>query len=275
MQKIISRLTPEIVPDTPLPFHVRSTGYNEAEPGWFEHTDGKNKNFIQLFWTLNGTGCFYLNKQKFQTGPGDIFYHLPFDEHYHLSANPKETWKYYWITFDGKKAKDFFMSYHWKQKVYYAGDCPANLFQETQNLLLNRTPYAEHHALSIALEIIALARTSKKTNSGNTTRNFIKYIEKHYSESDLSINKIARLLNIHRTTLFRIFQSEMKISPKLYLNRYRIQKALALLLETDFRIKEIAAKSGFSHVSHFCEIIRKTTGSSPEIYRQKLPSDYA
>lgn len=47
MRKVISR--PDLsLPELPLPVHIRSVGYNEAEYGWGERADGGRKNFEQV-----------------------------------------------------------------------------------------------------------------------------------------------------------------------------------------------------------------------------------
>ena len=36
MRKIVSRPDPYVLPELPMPVHIRSAGYNEAEFGWSE-----------------------------------------------------------------------------------------------------------------------------------------------------------------------------------------------------------------------------------------------
>ena len=65
----------------------------------------------------------------------------------------------------------------------------------------------------------------------------------------------------------------MNLSPGAYLEQIRIQKALSLLRESSLSIKEIAGCAGFSHVSYFCEVIRKKTGMTPGEYRLRSGLD--
>jgi len=168
------------------------------------------------------------------------------------------------------------MSYDWPERQRHVGRCPVNLYQEIQDFLPIKTRYAEYHILSIALEIIALALTKRDTKVGSIAWKYIDYIKEHYTESELNMDKIAAVLKIHRTTLSRIFQAEMDVSPGFYLHQYRVKKALSLLLESDLMIKEIAENCGFAHVNHFCKVIHDTTGMTPKRYRKKyLLSDEA
>ena len=65
MRKVISR--PDLsLPELPLPVHIRSVGYNEAEYGWGERADGGRKNFVQVFWCVGGCGELVLEGRKYQ-----------------------------------------------------------------------------------------------------------------------------------------------------------------------------------------------------------------
>ena len=52
-----------------------------------------------------------------------------------------------------------------------------------------------------------------------------------------------------------------------YLNAVRIEKAQALLLETDETVLEIAFSCGYENVSYFNRVFRRQTGYSPLQYR--------
>ena len=79
--KIISRPDPNRLPDFQLPFHVRSVGCNESDCGWCEYVPGGKKLFVQVFWTLKGSGEITLPDRKIITREGEVFYHLPGEDH--------------------------------------------------------------------------------------------------------------------------------------------------------------------------------------------------
>lgn len=55
-----------------------------------------------------------------------------------------------------------------------------------------------------------------------------------------------------------------------YIQSYRIQKAMWLLLETDQSIVEIAGQVGYQNASKFSEVFRQFAGATPTEYR-KIP----
>ncbi len=75
--------------------------------------------------------------------------------------------------------------------------------------------------------------------------------------------QIAGSVNISEDYLTRIFRKEIGISPWDYLNRYRIQIASRLLLETGSSINEIASLTGFQDQAYFCRVFRKVKGFPP------------
>ena len=57
-----------------------------------------------------------------------------------------------------------------------------------------------------------------------------------------------------------------------YLNRFRIQIASKLLLETGASISEIASLTGFQDQAYFCRVFRKVKGFPPGNIRSRSRS---
>ena len=274
MRKIISRPDPLQLPALPLPIHVRSVGYNEADCGWYERVPGRQKNFVQLFWCVEGTGEIVFEDRIVRLSPGEVCYHLPREEHYHRSVSPDSRWCYHWFTFDGPRAADFMISYGYPQTNLPAGECPVRCFLEMEFLLRQRTPYAQRHAVALAAELLALAG-GKMTGSRehDLVKRFIELAHEGFADPDVTIASLAEELGIHRTTLNRLFFRMMELSPGTYLDQIRMQHALSLLRETESSVKEIAYACGMVHVSYFCRLVRKHTGMTPMEYRKRSTMD--
>ena len=58
-------------------------------------------------------------------------------------------------------------------------------------------------------------------------------------------------------------------TPIEYLNEYRIEKATRKLRLTDMSVTDVAFSSGFSDLSYFIKIFKKTKGVSPGKYRSR------
>jgi AraC-like DNA-binding protein len=88
--------------------------------------------------------------------------------------------------------------------------------------------------------------------------------------ADLRVQELAAA---HRTSLHAFsmaFERSIGLSPKAYLNRRLNQEACALLLNPDWRIKEVAVKLSFADEFYFSRFFSKMNGMSPRKYRQQF-----
>ena len=99
-------------------------------------------------------------------------------------------------------------------------------------------------------------------------KRILEYIEAHYGDY-ITIEDLARQVNISRTECFRCFQKITGQTPLEYLTFYRLQQAAHKLRNTDSSITEICITSGFSHPSYFGKKFRQYYGLSPLKYRKQ------
>ena len=268
MRKIIGRPDLSSLPALPLPIHIRSTGYNEAEPGWEEYET--DKPFVQVFWCVQGQGRFLLPEGEEVLHPGETFFHLPGEAHHHKSCDPAAPWRYYWFAFDGAAAADFMLSYGYGRHVMYSGECPVELFLELEILVRKETEYSRRHALAVAAEILArMGGTDEPAPAEDLIRRALGVLRLHLREPELTVAAAARKLGVHRTTLDRRFREAMGTSPGACLDAMRLQRALTLLRNTAMSLKEVAEHSGLANQSYFCKLIRRSTGLTPKQYRER------
>jgi AraC-like DNA-binding protein len=67
--------------------------------------------------------------------------------------------------------------------------------------------------------------------------------------------------------LSHAFKREYGVSPINYMITRRIEESKYLLAETDLSMSQIAQLLGFSSLSYFSQVFRKTQGISPMEYR--------
>ena len=94
----------------------------------------------------------------------------------------------------------------------------------------------------------------------------IQYIQEHYADP-VTLDAIANVANISKTTALRYFQKNIGISPVEYLIQYRINIACRLLRKTSEKIAYISVCVGYENVSYFNRIFKKYIGSTPQQYR--------
>ncbi|MBR6385713.1 MAG: helix-turn-helix domain-containing protein [Ruminococcus sp.] len=92
---------------------------------------------------------------------------------------------------------------------------------------------------------------------------------KLHPESDLTIDDMAKYLNISRTYLQRIYKNLFGISAKEDVIISRIEKAKYLLSFTSSSIAEISEQCGYSDANHFMRQFRERIGFTALEYRKK------
>ena len=96
----------------------------------------------------------------------------------------------------------------------------------------------------------------------STVLEMIDYIKNNYEEK-ISISDLSKELAYSESMLNRKFKKEVHITFNEYLNRYRINKAIDLLKNSDYNITEIAYMCGYSSAKYFARVFKKYLGMSP------------
>ena len=97
----------------------------------------------------------------------------------------------------------------------------------------------------------------------------VEFVELHIDNSDLSVTELAAKLNVSKSGLNRKLKSLLGVAPKEFINKARMNRAVALLRHSDLPVKEIAYRCGFSDQNYFGKCFRAAMGVSPSEYRQK------
>src|SRR5215831_3001889 len=79
----------------------------------------------------------------------------------------------------------------------------------------------------------------------------------------LTIEEIARMVNLSPGRLAHLFKSEMELSIQQYVTQLRLAKAKDQLETSFLSVKEIAASVGFASVTRFVGCFKNTIGSTP------------
>ncbi|WP_052672217.1 AraC family transcriptional regulator [Aliterella atlantica] len=94
----------------------------------------------------------------------------------------------------------------------------------------------------------------------------IDYIHAHL-DRDLSLAKLASIINISPTYFASLFKQSMGVAPHQYVIQQRVEQAKFMLSKTDLAIADIASKVGFSSQSHLTQQFKRLTGMTPKQVR--------
>jgi len=126
---------------------------------------------------------------------------------------------------------------------------------------------------SILLKIIELIRSTPtaEPNPHPIIEKITEYIKNTLNE-DLSVNNVAKEMNISVYYLSHLFKQVTGISILEYRNELRLTKAKRMLIESRFSVNEIAIQCGFCNASYFAEVFSRSEKISPSQFR-KFHSD--
>lgn len=100
----------------------------------------------------------------------------------------------------------------------------------------------------------------------------LSYIHENFSKKIL-IPDIAAHLNISARYLSKIFFHHMNLTILNYINIYRINHAIDLMLNTDLTLTNIAELVGLKDSQHFSKLFKNTIGIPPNQYRKLIVPD--
>lgn len=98
----------------------------------------------------------------------------------------------------------------------------------------------------------------------------LDYIRENYSNPELSLEDVAREVNLSASYLGNCMKKFRNISYVNFLNQIRIENAKKLLAKPDTRSYEVAFLVGFNSSQYFSSCFKKSTGITPGTYREQI-----
>lgn len=146
------------------------------------------------------------------------------------------------------------------------------LEQEDTEDVLSESSKSLENAIAYAEKIISQAIALRDQNSGNKNRSILKtavdFIDSHYMEEDMSLNKAANAANVSANHFSALFSQNMGQTFIEYLTNLRMNKAKEYLRCTGMRSSEIAGEIGYKDAHYFSYLFKKTQGMTPSDYRK-------
>ncbi|MCF0127162.1 MAG: response regulator [Pseudobutyrivibrio sp.] len=109
---------------------------------------------------------------------------------------------------------------------------------------------------------------------GESTRKYkgqlllaMQYVDQHFMDAALSLNEVAKEVNISPSYLSAMFSREAETTFVEYMTTKRMEEAVRLLKTTEDKTAVIADKVGYKDPHYFSYIFKKTYGLSPKEYR--------
>jgi AraC-like DNA-binding protein len=88
----------------------------------------------------------------------------------------------------------------------------------------------------------------------------------------IQVREAARICRMSESHFMSFFKQVTGLSFMKYLNHYRVERAQALLANTDESMANISQEVGFCDQSYFGTVFRKVVGMTPAAYRRRIRS---
>jgi AraC-like DNA-binding protein len=91
----------------------------------------------------------------------------------------------------------------------------------------------------------------------------------------LDLAALARSAHVSESYFSRSFAEAFGVTPHRYLLTTRLERAKALLRDTDLSVTEVCLRVGFTSLGSFSTQFRRFVGESPSAYRAQRHDDLA
>lgn len=255
---------------------VKLLNVASARYGGDWHSVPHTHNHMELFFIVGGKGQFLINDQLYPVDVNNLVIINPNILHTEVSLNAQPL-EYIVLGFEGialanedSSNGQFNILDHY-ESVEISG-CLRNILREMEQ---KNPGYEDVCQAYMEILIIRLMRTTAlavptepQTFSSNRQCAAVRrYIDLHFKET-LTLEQLAEEGHMNKYYLSHAFKREYGVSPINYMISRRIEESKYLLAETDLSMSQIAQLLGFSSLSYFSQVFRRTLGSSPMEYRQ-------
>lgn len=229
-----------------------------------------------IHYIVSGHGTYHVNGRTFHLSAGDVFLVMP-DTEVKYTADSRSPWTYRWVGFAGTDAAamvdstDFSPEVPMLERPSFGPELSRQLRKINDSFGSSFRDAVEMTGrLYIALGLFMHRTTAEGIPVNEARANVRKaceFFDSHYSYG-ISVEDAAAFTGVSRSTLYRQFISSLGISPKHYLDDFRIRRACALLGDTDLAVGTVAASVGIASQFYFAKVFHRATGMTPTDYKK-------
>lgn len=250
-----------------LPFKVSLAGVSYCDGSYY--IDRKKSGVMTLEYIVAGEGTVNCNNKTYYAKEGDTYLLLPGDDHEYFSSS-ENPWEKIWINASGPLVNSLADVFSLKNQIIY--HCNTyDFIKRMHKVIADITLTSDEIAKKVSAIFFELIQylsenTEKKDKTPPDAEAVKNYIDTNIYKS-LTVSDLAKLIYKSPAHTIRIFKNAYGITPYEYYMDNRIKKAISLLKDTMFSVKEIAFMLGFCDEHYFSNIFKQRTGKKPTDYR--------
>lgn len=214
-----------------------------------------NRNTYGLAYSTEGQLTYTLNGENYSLDNNSVIV-LPQGQNYTLKCNKSGTFSV--INFSSNDVLcDTFLFFPSYSSASFMKD-----FEKIKELIL----FPENRTKILSIFYNMIHNLTFNSSVCQTIAPAIKYVEKNYSNNDISNKALADICNISEVYLRKLFLKHLKLTPKQYITEIRISKAKQLLSDGNIKIKAVSEECGFDSSYNFTRFFKNKTGITPTEY---------
>ncbi len=259
--------------------YIYWAGHRYCEPN--HHVGPRVLDGYKLIFVLKGKGMLSTQGGAFQPiEQGDMFALFPKERH-EYQADPNDPWEIMWVGFSGAIAPLLIESIGLSSINYIRKNIINSSIKKTLTTLTNAlgdredtNRFAATGQLYVLLSYLKNASGLIETmaddaKSLSCVASATRFIEQNYY-IELDVQTLCDYVNYSRSYLSRVFHQETGYTIPEYINKIRIDNAMALLHDTNLSLREVASTVGIHDSFYFSKLFKKYTGKTPREYRLGL-----
>jgi len=119
-------------------------------------------------------------------------------------------------------------------------------------------------------EFCEIVNASKRQTERDDTYKIYEYVNTHFAEYDMSIEKAATELNTTIVAVRQAIYAHTGQKYRDYIIHLRIEYAKDLLTKEGYTVAETCQRVGYGNISYFIKLFRETTGVTPAQYKRGI-----
>ncbi len=244
---------------------LNNKGYDGLNPMLFGYDVCESGQFfgpaIRTYWIIHyvvsGFGKFIKNSKEYRVGPGEMFVISPFSNSYY-EADAQNPWTYTWIGFSTEME-------NLPAKLDDVILCPEALSIFSSMKECEKMGNGQSAFLSGKIwELFSLILETKDTDT-DYVQTALNIIHSAYM-TQISVEMLAKRVNLERTYFSTLFKSKVGISPGKYILNYRMSIAASLMADKGMSVSVAGTSVGYNDIFNFSKMFKKHYGVSPKEY---------
>ena len=238
---------------------------------------------VELIRIVDGAGCAYVNTKCLVCHRGDLLFIPAFCIHSFISASPQTQLQ--GIVFDFSLITSAVLPLDLPAKLnkdqisQFVIQPDSAVYPELEQAFSRGIRAYQENAMTFPLEMLSVLYemtalllrhyqpSEEATIRFRRIQPVIDYIYDHFQQA-IAVSELSSLLNVCDDHLIRLFKAATNQTPASYILDVRLEKAMKLLVDTEYSVTEIASLCGFSDSCYMTRVFKARLHTTPLHYRK-------